>query len=100
MAKISITKEEAIPFLDENGAILQMIRARVSVTATQEEGETKEDVQKEVDTTLQENFDKVLSTDIIYQKQTKQLHYLFDILKKKLPKEEVKKILGELKKIK
>lgn len=100
MSKISITRMEQIPFRDENWTVIQMVQHSISVTATQEEGETKEDVQKEVDTTLQENFDKVLSTDIIYQKQTKQLHYLFDILKKKLPKEEVKKILGELKKIK
>ena len=100
MAKISITKTEQIPFRDENGVVMQMVQYWVTVTATQEEWETKEDVQKEVDSVLEDNLKQILSKDIIYQQKTKQLQYLFNLIKQKLPKEEVKKILWDLKKIK
>jgi len=97
--KLTISREESIPFVDQDWIIMQMIRKKVFVSVTWEEWETEEQIKEKLDKLFEEEFDKALASDDIYQKQKKQLKFLLDELKKHLPKEKVKDIILKAKKL-
>lgn len=81
MAKVSITKTEAIPFREVNWDIMQMKQHEISVTVTQEEWESVEDIEFQLNTVFTRNIEKTMSTDAIYQRQKDRLNYLVGQIK-------------------
>jgi len=97
MSKITISREENLPFIDTDWVLMQMIRKKIYVSITWDEWETEEQVREKLDSVFNSEFDKALSSDSIYQKQKKQLVFLLDKFKQSVSKEEYKKTILELK---
>lgn len=97
MAKITLTRTEQIPFV-EDWQILQMVKFKVEVSATQEEGETIEEVEKQLDEVFERNLKKTMANDDIYNKLKKQLNYLATTIKEECPAK-ANKIIAKAKNI-
>ena len=85
MSKVTITREEQIPFREADWTVMQMVQHKIWVTVVQEEWETIEDIEKELELIFNRNYWKVLDKDTIYMNQKKQLNFLVSKIKEVAP---------------
>lgn len=98
--KYTITKEEQIPFRELDGSVMQMVQHKIWVTVTNEwSDETIEELEKQLDIVFNRNYEKTLASDVIYQKQKKQLTFLFNKIKELNPTK-AREIFNQAKEIK
>ena len=97
--RVSITREESIPFREWDGTIMQMVQYRTSVTVEQWEFQSVEELETEISEILQRNQDYILWKDPQYLRMKKQLNLLMTGLKKHAPIQEFKSIILQAKKI-
>ena len=93
MSKVSITREEQIPFRETDWTVMQMVQHKIWVTVVQEEWETIKDIEEELELIFNRNYWKVLDKDIVYQNQKTALNFLVNEIKKTNPTEAKKIIL-------
>ena len=99
MWKFIITREEAIPFREQDWTIMQMVQYKISVSVTQEGEETIEDIEKQLDIVFARNLEKTMIKDPIYQRMKTKLNFLVWQIKEHLPNK-AREIILETKKFK
>lgn len=99
MAQITLSRTEAVPFLDSSWQIMQMRNFEISVSVTSEAWETEDDIKKLLDKLFDEQR-AIISLQIpLLRSKDARLRELQNHLKKKVTPEEYNKIILELKKI-
>lgn len=83
--KFTISREEAIPFREQDWTVIQMVQYRNSVSVTQEEWETLEEIEKKLGEVYTRNMERIMSKDPVYQRQKQQLIYLANQIKEHIP---------------
>jgi len=99
MSQITLTRTEAIPFLDSSGQIMQMRQFEISASVKSDPWEEEEDIKALLDKLFIEQREIVWNQIPLLQSKDRRIRSLQDHLKKKVTPEEYNKIILELKKI-
>lgn len=93
----AITREEAIPFLNQDWTTMQMVQYKIAVTV---DGLNQDEVQMQVDTLFESERTKLSSVVPLLKIKDKRMNFLMQKLKEKLTDAEYNLILNQAKAIK
>lgn len=97
MTKINLTREETIPFYDENWEILQMKNFAYNVSVEWSEWESLESVSKQLDDAFEAQRKRVSEIHPLLRSRDVQISYLLWELKWIVTQEKLKQIIAKAK---
>ena len=96
MNNLTITLDGSIPHYDQNWTIMNMIHFRAWITATQDEWQSKEELEKEAHIFFQKQMDYIGSLSPIVKQKQEKFQRILNEFKKEVP-ETYNKIISNFK---